>query len=68
MVAVRLAIADEDVVVLGGILHGYDGLASLHAERSESGEIVLLTPEGRRRELESLLAELEREIPFARRH
>lgn len=64
VVAVRLAMNDADVVVLGGILLGYDGLASIHGEGGDS--IVLVTTEARSSELDALLADLASELPMRR--
>ncbi len=58
--ALRLTMAREDVVVLGGILVGYDGLASLHGE--DDGEVVVLTTDAMLPTLRALLAELRAEI------
>ncbi|MBN8609862.1 MAG: hypothetical protein J0L92_04730 [Deltaproteobacteria bacterium] len=60
----RLAMNDADVVVLGGILLGYDGLASIHGEGGDS--IVLVTTEARSSELDALLADLASELPMRR--
>lgn len=64
MVSVRLVMADADVVVLGGILLGYDGLASIHGEGGDS--IVLVTTEARSAELEELLTDLASELAMQR--
>lgn len=64
VVSVRLVMADADVVVLGGILLGYDGLASIHGEGGDS--IVLVTTEARSAELDALLADLATELPMRR--
>ncbi len=64
LVSVRLAMADADVVVLGGILLGYDGLASIHGDGGE--EIVLVTTEARSAELCGLLADLADELVIQR--
>lgn len=62
--AVRLAMAPEDVVVLGGILAGYDGIASLHGE--DTSELVVLTTESMWPSLATLLESLEGEIAMRR--
>lgn len=64
LVAVRLAMAREDVVVLGGILAGYDGLASLHGE--DDAELVVLTTESMWPALETLLEALAGEVAMER--
>jgi hypothetical protein len=64
LVAVRLAMAPEDVVVLGGILAGYDGIASLHGE--DTSELVVLTTESMWPSLATLLESLEGEIAMRR--
>lgn len=61
---VRLALAPEDVVVLRGILAGYDGLVSAHGD--ETDVIALVTPHAMLPELEALLDELARELPLTR--
>lgn len=64
LVAVRLAMAREDVVVLGGILAGYDGIASLHGE--DTSELVVLTTESMWPSLATLLEALAGEIEMRR--
>ncbi|MFN7702649.1 MAG: hypothetical protein ACK6CU_13475 [Deltaproteobacteria bacterium] len=64
LVAVRLAMAPADVVVLGGVLSGYDGIASLHGEDGDG--LVLLTTESMWPSLAPLLEELDREIAMQR--
>lgn len=54
----------EDVVVLGGILLGYDGLASIHADDEDA--LVLVTTEAMLPMLDGLLDELADEIPMTR--
>ena len=61
---VRLALAPEDVVVLRGILAGYDGLVSAHGD--ETDVVALVTPEAMLPALEELLAELGHELPIRR--
>jgi hypothetical protein len=58
----RLRIADEDVVRLGGILLGEDGLASLHGDGE--GVIVIVTTTDRAAELDDWLTDIGREIPL----
>ena len=60
----RVSIPREDVVVLRGILAGYDGLASAHGD--ETDFVALVTPHARLPELEALLDELARELPSTR--
>ncbi|GAB4206703.1 MAG: hypothetical protein OHK0013_23610 [Sandaracinaceae bacterium] len=67
---VRLAVAPADVVVLRGILAGYDGLVSVHGDDAGSADastiVALVTPDGLLVELEALLDEIAREIPLRR--
>jgi hypothetical protein len=73
---VRLAVAPDDVVVLRGILAGYDGLTSMHGDGSGHGDasgegaastiVALVTPDGLVTELEAVLDEIGREIPLRR--
>ena len=61
---VRLRLAPGDVVVLRGILAGYDGLASAHGD--DPTIVALVTPDAMLPALEALLAELSAEIPMER--
>lgn len=61
---VRVRVAPSDVVVLRGILAGYDGLASAHGDDAEI--VALVTPDAMLPALEALLADLAREIPMER--
>ena len=65
VIAVRLVMNDADVVVLGGILLGYDGLASIHGGE-DGDDLVLITTEARRAELDALLEDLAIELPLRR--
>lgn len=69
-VRIHLRIAKEDVVVLGGILLGYEGLVSLQGEPKQGLDaphvIALVTTSGLRAQLESLLADLAHEVAFER--
>ncbi len=69
-VRIHLRIAKEDVVVLGGILLGYEGLVSLQGEPKQGLDaphvIALVTTSGLLVELESLLTELSAEVAFER--
>ena len=62
LIARTLRIADEDVVWLRGVLDGYEGLAVLFGDGS--GTVILATPADRERELDDVLADLQREAPF----
>jgi len=64
LVTRRLRLADRDVVWLRSVLEGYDGLASLHGDRS--GVVTLIAPAQRARELDALLDDLEREAVVLR--
>lgn len=57
-----LAMKDEDVVWLRGILEAYEGLAGLYGDGS--GDIVLFAPVSRERELDEFLNEIGEEIPL----
>jgi len=57
---VRLSLPPEDVVVLRGILAGYDGIASAHGD--ETDVVALVTPHAMLPALEELLGELGREL------
>lgn len=63
MIVRRVRVAERDVVVLGGILHGEDNFASIHGEPgtpdSDQRVVVsILTTEARARELDAWLEEL----------
>lgn len=62
LVVRRVRLAERDVVVLGGILHGEDHLASIHGEPRGSGStrviVSVLTTASRAGELDAWLAEL----------
>lgn len=64
LVVRRLRMARPDVVVLRGVLAGYDGLASAHGD--DSGVTLLIAPSDRAPALDALLASLESEIAFER--
>lgn len=61
---VRLSLPPEDVVVLRGILAGYDGIASAHGD--ETDVVALVTPQAMLPALEELLTELGRELSIVR--
>lgn len=67
---VRLAVAPADVVVLRGILAGYDGLTSMHGDGSQSEDassiVALVTPDGLVAELDAVLDAVAQEIPLRR--
>jgi hypothetical protein len=73
---VRLAVAPADVVVLRGILAGYDGLTSMHGDGSGHGDaagrggassiVALVTPDGLVAELDAVLDAVAQEIPLRR--
>ena len=69
-VRIHLRIAKEDVVVLGGILLGYEGLVSLQGEPKQSADaphiIALVTTSGLVNQLDELLSELAHEVSFER--
>ncbi len=65
----RVRLAEKDVVVLGGILHGEDHFASIHGEPSPDegpGRVVvaIVTTEARAAELDAWLAELSDALPL----
>jgi hypothetical protein len=51
-----LRVRDEDVVLLRGILAGYDGVASVHGDAS--GLVALVATDSTYAELERIVAEL----------
>lgn len=51
---------DKDVVFVKGIFEASEGLGALFAERG--GELIISAPLSRERELDELLADLEREL------
>jgi hypothetical protein len=61
---VQLRVAPADVVVLRGILAGYDGVASVHGD--ETGVIALLATDGTIDELDEIVVELARSVSFER--
>lgn len=63
LVTRKLRLAPEAVVHLGGILAGYDNLASLHGEE-DRGVIVLLTSASQAQVLDELLDSLRSEVEF----
>lgn len=62
LVARRVRLAQRDVVLLGGLLHGEDHFASIHGEPGENEEervtVSVVTTCSRARELDEWLAEL----------
>lgn len=64
LVVRRLRMRDADVHTLGLALSGYDGLASIHGEGP--GVVCVVTTESLAPELDALLAELHRTVPFDR--
>jgi hypothetical protein len=60
MIARSVRVSPPDVVFVKGLLEASEGLAGLFAERG--GDLVLVSPEGRGRELDELLADLEIEL------
>ncbi len=58
---VPIELAPEALVVLGAILAGYDGLASIH---DDGARVVLLTTEAQLETLVRLLEELAHEVPL----
>ena len=69
-VRIHLRIAREDVVVLGGILLGYEGLVSLQGEPKQGNDaphiIALVTTSALVPQLEALLIDLAQEVRFER--
>jgi hypothetical protein len=61
---VQLRVAPADVVVLRGILAGYDGVASVHGD--ETGVIALLATDGTIDELNEIVLDLSRSIAIER--
>jgi hypothetical protein len=53
---VTLRVREGDVVLLRGILAGYDGIASVHGDAS--GLVAIVATESTHAELEAILAEL----------
>ncbi len=60
LVARRVVVRDRDVVFVKGIFEASEGLGTLFAERG--GELIISAPLSRVRELDELLADLQREI------
>jgi len=60
MVTRTIVVRAEDVVFLKGIVEAHDGIAQVQGEGG--GELVLVAPESRERELEELVADLAREL------
>lgn len=56
---VPIVLAPPRLVVLAGILAGYDGLASIHGE---GDDVALLTPEGNLPTLLEVLGEVAHEL------
>ena len=69
-VRIHLRIAKEDVVVLGGILLGYEGLVSLQGEPKQGSDaphiIALVTTSALVEQLDALLIDLAHEVRFER--
>jgi hypothetical protein len=61
---VQLRAAPADVVVLRGILAGYDGVASVHGD--ETGVIALLATDGTIDELNEIVLDLARSVAIER--
>jgi hypothetical protein len=62
LIARRVRLAQRDVVLLGGLLHGEDHFASIHGEPGASSEgrviVSIVTTCSRERELDAWLDEL----------
>lgn len=58
---VPITVSEEDLVVVGAILSGYDGLGSIHGDGER---VIVVTPEGQLQALLSLLEEVAREVPL----
>ncbi len=63
LVARRVRLAQRDVVLLGGLLHGEDHFASIHGEREDARDerviVSVVTTCSRARELDEWLTELQ---------
>lgn len=64
LVARRLRMNDRDVRALGLALSGYDGLASIHGDGP--GIVCVVTTDSLAPELDALLEEIRRTLPFER--
>jgi hypothetical protein len=65
LVVRRVRLAEQDVVLLGAILHGEDHLASIHGEPVREGARVIvsvMTTRARAGELDAWLGDLAREL------
>jgi hypothetical protein len=60
LVCRKVLVRDKDVVFVKGIFEASEGLGALFAERG--GELIISAPLSRERELDELLADLEREL------
>jgi hypothetical protein len=56
----RLSVKNEDVVYVKGIFEASEGLCAMFAERG--GELTIVAPESRSRELDLLLHDLTHEL------
>jgi hypothetical protein len=61
---VQLRVAPSDVVVLRGILAGYDGVASVHGD--ETGVVALLATDGTIDEVNEIVSDLARSVAVER--
>jgi hypothetical protein len=61
---VSIRVRDQDVVLVRGILAGYDGIASVHGDAS--GVIAIVATETTYAELEAILGELPEGVVLSR--
>ncbi len=60
LVCRKVLVRDKDVVFVKGIFEASEGLGALFAERG--GELIISAPLSRARELDEVLADLQREL------
>jgi hypothetical protein len=61
---VSIRVRDEDVVLVRGILAGYDGIASVHGDAS--GVVAIVATDTTYAELDAILAELPADVVLSR--
>ncbi len=69
LVARRVRLAERDVVLLGGLLHGEDHLASIHGEDAARGgrvTVSIVTTSAREHELDVWLADIAETVELER--
>lgn len=64
LIARRIEVAKEDVVLVRAHLEAHDGLGLLFAEHG--GDLVLAAPTGRAAELDDFVSDLETQIRLSR--